>query len=475
MPRALRELVLLSASELELISGRERPIVIARRLPGARVAQAVAPGSADLGVMLPCTPLHHLLLADAATTLVMTSGNVSDEPIAHEDDDALRRLGPVAEVLLVHDRPIHVRADDSIVRSLGGKQSLLLRRSRGYVPGSVSLPLPAPPLLACGAELKSTFCLAKGSRAWVGPHIGDLKEWETLRSFRDGVAHFEALFAVDPEVLVHDLHPDYLSTGYALQRDGVELIGVQHHHAHLAACLAEHDEPGAAIGAIYDGSGLGADGTIWGGELLAGGLERAQRVGHLHPVRLPGGDAAVREPWRMACAWLVAALDGEAPLPVGIAGRVDPQRWEQVAALARSGTASPLTSSVGRLFDAVSALCGIRITVRDEGRAAAELEAIAAPRERGAYPLPLVEEEVLRTGRARDGAGDPARSLDRGLRGRRERALPQWAGRRDGARRVTARAATRREDRGSLGRGLSESPAADALRRRAGAARACGC
>jgi hydrogenase maturation protein HypF len=325
----------------------------------------------------------------------MTSGNVSDEPIAHQDDDALRRLGPLADVLLVHDRPIHVRADDSIVRSLGGKESLLLRRARGYVPGSLSLPLPAPPLLACGAELKSTFCLAKGSRAWVGPHIGDLKEWETLRSFREGVAHFEALFAVEPEVLVHDLHPDYLSTGYASQRDGVELIGVQHHHAHLAACLAEHDELGAAIGAIYDGSGLGTDGTIWGGELLAGGLERAQRVGHLHPVRLPGGDAAVREPWRMACAWLVAALDGEAPLPVGIVGRVDPQRWEQVAALARSGTASPLTSSVGRLFDAVSALCGIRITVRDEGRAAVELEAIAAPHERGAYPLPLVEDEVL--------------------------------------------------------------------------------
>jgi hydrogenase maturation protein HypF len=392
---AVSELVLLSAGELELISGRERPIVIARRLPGARVAPAVAPGSADLGVMLPCTPLHHLLLADAATTLVMTSGNVSDEPIAHQDDDALRRLGPLADVLLVHDRPIHVRADDSIVRSLGGKESLLLRRARGYVPGSLSLPLPAPPLLACGAELKSTFCLAKGSRAWVGPHLGDLKEWETLRSFREGVAHFEALFAVEPEVLVHDLHPDYLSTGYASQRDGVELIGVQHHHAHLAACLAEHDELGAAIGAIYDGSGLGTDGTIWGGELLAGGLERAQRVGHLHPVRLPGGDAAVREPWRMACAWLVAALDGEAPLPVGIVGRVDPQRWEQVAALARSGTASPLTSSVGRLFDAVSALCGIRITVRDEGRAAVELEAIAAPHERGAYPLPLVEDEVL--------------------------------------------------------------------------------
>ncbi len=392
---ATRELVALSVRELELLGSRERPIVIARRLPGARVAPAVAPGSPDLGVMLPCTPLHHLLLAGAATTLVMTSGNVSDEPIAHEDDDALRRLNAIADVLLVHDRPIHARADDSIVRSLGGKRSLLIRRSRGYVPGSLSLPVPAPPLLACGAELKSTFCLAKGSRAWVGPHLGDLKGWETLCSFREGVAHFEDLFAVEPEVLVHDLHPDYLSTGYASQRHGVELIGVQHHHAHLAACLAEHGEPGVAVGAIYDGAGLGTDETIWGGELLAGGLERAQRVGRLHPVRLPGGDAAVREPWRMACAWLVAALDGEAPMPAAMVGRVHPQRWEQVAALARSGTASPLTSSAGRLFDAVSALCGVRITVRDEGRAAAELEAIAAPRERGAYPLPVVEGEMF--------------------------------------------------------------------------------
>ncbi len=392
---ALGELVSLSAAELELLSARERPIVIARRRPGARVAAAVAPGLADLGVMLPSTPLHHLLLADAAATLVMTSGNVHDEPIAHEDDDALRRLGPIADALLVHDRAVHVRADDSVARSLPGRRPLLLRRSRGYVPASLGLPVPAPPLLACGAELKSTFCLAKGSRAWVGPHVGDLKNWETLRSFRAGIGHFEALFAVAPQTLVHDLHPDYLSTGYARQREGVELIGVQHHHAHFAAVLAEHGERGPAIGAIYDGAGLGEDGTIWGGELLAGGLERAQRAGHLYPVRLPGGDAAAREPWRMACAWLVAALDGEAPLPSRLVGSVQERRWEQVAALARSGLASPLTSSAGRLFDAVSALCGIRTSAREEGRAAAELETVAAPDERGAYPLALVQSEPL--------------------------------------------------------------------------------
>src|SRR5271167_2502368 len=241
--------------------------------------------------MLASTPLHHLLLADAGTTLVMTSGNIRDEPIAHLDQDACRRLGSIADVILVHDRRIQVRADDSVVRSLGTGfgHPLVLRRSRGYVPASIDLPLPAPPLLACGAELKSTFCLAKGSRAWVGHHIGDLKNWETLRSFHDGVTHFERLFAFTPEVLVHDLHPDYLSTGYALEREGVALVRVQHHHAHLAACLAEHGERGPAIGAVYDGAGLGTDGAIWGGELLVGDLERVERAGHLQPVRLPGG------------------------------------------------------------------------------------------------------------------------------------------------------------------------------------------
>jgi len=275
-----------------------------------------------------------------------------------------------------------------------------LRRSRGAVPASLPLPVPAPrDILACGAELKSTFCVAKGARAWVGHHIGDLREAETLAAFEDGIAHFERLFAVAPAVVAHDLHPDYLSTTYALAREGVARVAVQHHHAHLAACLAEHGETGPAVGAIFDGSGLGPDGTVWGGEVLAGDLAGFERAGHLHPVRLPGGDQAVRQPWRMACAWLVAAGDGAddapPPIPAALAGAVDDARWRAVASLARGGVAAPVTTSAGRLFDAVAALCGLRATVTYEGQAAAELEAACDPHERGAYPLPVRDGAVL--------------------------------------------------------------------------------
>jgi hydrogenase maturation protein HypF len=369
---AARALVVLEPDDEAALLGRERPIVLAPRRTAAPVAASIAPRSADLGVMLPYTPLHHLLLADAGATLVMTSGNVSDEPIAYDDAEARERLAGIADLFLVHDRPIHMRTDDSIVR--GGR---VLRRSRGFVPGAQQLPVPAPPLLACGAELKSAFCLARGRRAWPGHHIGDLRSWETLRSFREGIEHFERLLEVTPRVVAHDLHPDYLATAYALERAGVEHVGVQHHHAHLAACLAEHGETGWALGAIFDGTGHGLDGTAWGGELLAGDLRYVERVGHLWPVRLPGGDRAAREPWRMACAWLVAAE------------LATPPEWQTVARMAGSGFAAPETTSVGRLFDAVAALCGVRTHTTYEGQAAAELEGVADASERGAYPLPL--------------------------------------------------------------------------------------
>jgi len=327
----------------------------------------------------------------------MTSGNVSDEPIAFRDEDALERLGGLADVLLVHDRPIETRTDDSVARVVR-RRPLLVRRSRGYVPAAMALRVPAEPaVLGCGAELKSTFCLARGERAWVGHHIGDLTNAETLRSFEEGIAHVAGLFAVEPEVVAHDLHPDYLSTAYALAREPAVLVGVQHHHAHLAACLAEHGERGPAVGAIFDGTGYGPDGTVWGGELLVGDLAGFRRAGHLLPVRMPGGEAAIRQPWRMACAWLAAAReDGEAgPVPRGLAPAVDAARWSAVASFARSGLGSPWTTSAGRLCDAVAALCGLRAEVRYEGQAAIELEACVDAAERAWYPFEVVEDSGM--------------------------------------------------------------------------------
>ncbi len=390
-------LVELDAVTAALLSSPERPIVLAPRRPGAPVAAAVAPGAPELGVMLAYSPLHHLLLADAGMPLVMTSGNVSDEPIAFRDEDARARLAPICDLLLTHDRPIQTRTDDSVARvvSAGGSpRPMLLRRSRGYVPHSLALSA-APdgaevrPLLACGAELKNTLCLARGKRAWVSHHIGDLQNAETLSAFVAGVEHLEALFAVAPETVAHDLHPDYLSTRYALEREGVELVGVQHHHAHLAAVLAEHDEWGPAVGAIFDGTGYGPDGTVWGGEILFGDRARFERVGRLHAVPMPGGERAIRQPWRMACAWLAATENGPPAVPVALEERVAGDRWRRVARLAESGLASPSTTSMGRLFDAVAALCGVRPEINYEGQAAIELEALCDPQERGRYAIAL--------------------------------------------------------------------------------------
>ena len=395
-------LVALDPEERALLSSPEHPIVLARRRSAGRVADAVAPGHRDLGVMLPYTPVHHLLLADVGAPLVMTSGNVSDEPIAFENDDALRRLGGLADLFLLHNRPIATRVDDSVMRLVrvgGRRQPLMLRRSRGYVP--VSLPVnPGPPLLATGAELKNTFAVAKDGRAWVSHHIGDLENLETLNSFEAGIEHFRMLFEVTPERVTHDLHPGYFSTRYALERTAFACPprGVQHHHAHLAACLAEYGESGPAVGAIYDGTGYGTDGTIWGGEILVGAAGRFERAAHLWPVRLPGGAAAIWQPWRMACAWLLEASGTAADppaIPPALMPYVEPRRWRAVAALARSGEHAPVATSIGRLFDAVAALCGIRHQVNYEGQAAIELELAADPDAREPYPFPLQRRDAV--------------------------------------------------------------------------------
>ena len=411
---AAEALVSLTAGARELLEGPARPIVLCPRRRDAAVAPSVAPRSPELGVMVAYTPLHHLLLhefahrcgAGGGSALVMTSANLSEEPIAYRDGEALERLSGLADAFLVHDREIVTRTDDSVVRVMDDgreRAPMFVRRSRGYVPGVLSLPggESAPALLACGAQLKNTFCLARDGRAWVSHHIGDLENFETLSSLREGVSHFQRLFAVAPELAVHDLHPDLLSTRYAAER-GLPSLAVQHHHAHLAACLAEHGEAGPAVGAIFDGTGYGTDGTIWGGEILAGGAAGFARAGHLLPVALPGGEQAIRQPWRMACAWLAAA--GICEVPETLSG-VDPARWRAVDSLVAasltpviSGSApassslTPVTSSAGRLFDGVAALLGLRSEVRYEGQAAIELEAACDVHERGTLEFEVREE-----------------------------------------------------------------------------------
>jgi hydrogenase maturation protein HypF len=358
--------------------------VLVSRRSDAAIAASVAPGNRFVGVMLPYTPLHHLLARQLGRPFVLTSGNVSDEPIAYTDADALERLAPIADHFLVHDRPIHTRTDDSVTRSFGGRQ-LLLRRSRGHVPQPLTLPWSFPrPVLACGAELKNTFCVGKDRRAFVSHHIGDLENFETLRSFTDGIDHFCRLFDVRPDLVAHDLHPEYLSTKHALDLDGVELEGVQHHHAHVASCLADNGQRGPAIGVAFDGLGYGTDGTIWGGELLVADLAGFERVGHFEPVPMPGGTAAIREPWRMAAASLDLCDEIGIPDDLDVVRR-NRRRWDDVVQLGRARVNSPLTSSAGRLFDAVSAILGVRDTVNYEGQAAVELEQLADPNEAGVY------------------------------------------------------------------------------------------
>jgi hydrogenase maturation protein HypF len=368
----------------DLLTSASRPIVLLPRRAGAPVAQATAPGNRQLGIMLPYTPLHHLLIGALARPMVLTSGNISDEPIAYDDADALARLGGIADAFLTHDRAIHIRTDDSVARVFRGRP-MLTRRSRGYVPEPVTVNDEFPrPVLACGAELKNTFCLAKGRHAFVSHHIGDLENAETLRSFTEGIEHFRRLFDVDPQVVAYDLHPDYLSTKYALDLDGVDLQDVQHHHAHIASCLADNRAEGPVIGVAFDGTGYGPDGTIWGGEFLIADLATFERGGHLEPVPMPGGAAAIKQPWRMAAAYLDAAYDGVPPDGLGVVQRNE-ARWAPVVAMATRGINSPVTSSAGRLFDAVAALLGVRDAINYEGQAAVELEQLADPGERGSY------------------------------------------------------------------------------------------
>ena len=386
---AVRRLAELSPEEEALISSPRRPIVLLRRLPDAPVASAVAPGNRSLGIMLPYTPLHHLLARELGAPIVLTSGNIADEPIVYQDDQACGRLGGIADAFLTHNRSIHIRTDDSVVRSCRGAP-MPIRRSRGYSPQPIVVPWAfSRSVLACGAELKNTFCVAKGQHAFISHHLGDLENYEALRSFIEGIAHFQRLFDVRPEIVAYDLHPEYLSTKWALEQEGIELCGVQHHHAHVASCLADNGETGPVIGVAFDGLGYGTDGTMWGGEFLVADLRGFVRAGHLRVLPMPGGVAAVREPWRMAAVYLDAIFGDNMP-PMAVRQRHE-RRWGMIVQIARAGLHSPLTSSVGRLFDAVAALLGVRDEVSYEGQAAIELEQLADAAETVTYSTSLTE------------------------------------------------------------------------------------
>jgi hydrogenase maturation protein HypF len=382
----VRKLCLLGPEEENLLISPARPIVLLQRREGSGVAEEIAPRQSTLGVMLAYTPLHHLLLESAGIPLVMTSGNNSDEPIAYRDEEAFEQLGDIADYFLIHDRPIHMRTDDSVVR-VAGNQPYPLRRSRGYAPSPLGMAEGFDrQLLACGGELKNTFCVAKERHAFLSHHIGDMENYETLRSFREGVEHYCRLFDVQPELVAHDLHPEYLSTKYAreLEEAGLPAVGVQHHHAHIASCLADNERPAGerVIGVALDGTGYGTDGAVWGGEFFEGSVsEGFVRRAHLEYAPLPGGSAAIRQPWRMALAHLITLYGEEAvlKLPLALVRHAGERNVRLIARLVEHGLNTPPTSSAGRLFDAVAALAGVPGTQRTtyEGQAAVELELTA--------------------------------------------------------------------------------------------------
>jgi hydrogenase maturation protein HypF len=388
-----RRLADLSPAEERLISSVERPIVLARRRADAPLAPEVAPDSPLVGVMLPYAPLHDLLLAAAARPLVLTSGNLSEEPIAFEDADAAARLGGIADLFLAHDRPIASRCDDSVARVVAGA-AMVMRRARGFVPRPVRLRARlARPVLGVGAQLKNAFCLGRAGEATLGPHVGDLDNLETYAALEAAVARLERFLDLRPEAVACDLHPLYLSTRYARERAaalGVPLVEVQHHHAHVASAMAEHGLEGPALGLAWDGTGLGTDGTAWGGELLLVERGRFERLATFRPIPLAGGDRAIREPWRIALAALLDAFEGDPPLArLPLFDAVPAAEREIVRRMIAAGVNAPPAHGVGRAFDAAGALALARPASRYEGQVAVALDNAAGGPEADAYPFDL--------------------------------------------------------------------------------------
>jgi len=377
------------------LNSRQRPIVLLPKKPGTAIADAVAPGQRDLGIFLPYTPAHHLLFAAGQfPALVMTSGNLSEEPIAIDNREAVTRLSGIADAYLPHNREILLRCDDSVVKPIAGRVRQF-RRSRGYVPAPLELHKEVPSILAVGGELKNTICLTRGRTAFLSQHIGDLENAESLSFFHEAVEHLQRILEIHPETIAYDLHPGYLSTQWALAQSGARIVDVQHHHAHIASCMAENGVEGNVIGFALDGTGYGDDGAVWGGEALVAGYASFERVGHFEYVPLPGGAAAIREPWRMGISYLAHTF-GKDFLGLGIpfTNKIARGKAETILRMMERRVNSPMTSSCGRLFDGVAAIIGLREVVDYEAQAAMELEsaAWAAPMDAGAYPFSLIRQ-----------------------------------------------------------------------------------
>jgi hydrogenase maturation protein HypF len=364
--------------EEQMLTSIQRPIVLLRKKIPNTISDTVAPRNHYFGVMLPYTPLHYLLLANGFTALVMTSGNRSEEPIAIDNEDAFHRLADIADFFLIHNRDIYLRSDDSIVRHTAGARRFI-RRSRGIVPIPIFLKSKLPPVLACGAELKNTVCITKEDKAFLSQHIGDLENLATYDFLKLTIAHLQRILVIHPEIIAYDLHPDYMSTQYAEAQQGLFKVPVQHHHAHIVSCMAEHKLDGALIGLAFDGTGYGSDGAVWGGEILIVEEHDFERSGHLAYVPMPGSTAAIKEPWRMAVSYLQDAYGSDfRSLNLPAMREIDSEKLTVVSEMIAKGINAPMTSSLGRLFDGVAAIIGLRNRVNYEGQAAMELEMMAA-------------------------------------------------------------------------------------------------
>lgn len=369
-----QRLVRLTPHEKVALHSIQAPIVLATQIEDKDIADSIAPGNDRLGIMLPYTPLHHLLLSGNIDTLVMTSANFSEEPICIDNEEALTRLSTMVDIFLLHNRDIYLRSDDSVVLEMAGAVRPI-RRSRGYAPRPIFMKQKGPSILAVGGELKNTIALSKDDKVFLSQHIGDLENLEAFDFFRMTIDHLKGLFQIEPELIVHDLHPEYLSTKWAKDQS-LPLLGVQHHHAHMAACMAENDIQEPVIGIIMDGTGFGTDGSIWGGEFLVGDMKQFERKAYFEPMTLPGGSAAIKAPWRTGLSYLYHAFGSELPDIASLSGKtIDP-----ILHMIDRGINSPLTSSCGRLFDAVAALSGGRQEIRYEAQAAIEFMQAAGNR-----------------------------------------------------------------------------------------------